>query len=113
MKTTIRIAVVCIVLGVFALMFKAKDDAPATTVPATTSELVATPTLCTTSSGTTYTCTSFAAPPAVIVPQESAEAQRYRKPCADVKYLAERRPLSDWTQQDLDAVRSCKQMGLY
>ena len=56
--------------------------------------------------------TAPASKPAVI-PQESEETKRYRRLCANEKYLAERRPLSEWTQQDLDAVRGCKQLGLY
>jgi hypothetical protein len=51
--------------------------------------------------------------PAVVVPQESEETKRYRKLCANEKYLAERRPLAEWTQQDVEVIRYCKQKGLY
>jgi hypothetical protein len=44
---------------------------------------------------------------------ESAERAHYRHLCENEKYLADRRKLSDFTQQDLDAIRGCKQMGLW
>jgi hypothetical protein len=49
------------------------------------------------------------------VPPESAETvlQRQRKLCENEKYLADRRKLSDFTRQDLDAIQACKQLGLY
>jgi len=46
-------------------------------------------------------------------PVESVERARYRHLCENEKYLADRRKLADFTQQDLDAIRGCKQMGLW
>ena len=46
-------------------------------------------------------------------PVESAERAHYRHLCENEKFLADRRKLSDFTQQDLDAIRGCKQMGLW
>ena len=46
-------------------------------------------------------------------PIESAERAHYRHLCENEKYLADRRKLADWTQQDFDAVKGCKQMGLW
>jgi hypothetical protein len=55
----------------------------------------------------------FAAPAKKSIPVESDQTARYRKACANEKYLADRRKFADFTTQDLKVIQACKQLGFW
>jgi hypothetical protein len=103
----VTIAACCILVAMFALLgIRQAHDfhrAPAFTQPvATVANVPIEP-----------SAAQKAAPPWESVPAETAEQKRFRKDCADEKYLAERRKFSDWTANDLKIARACEQNGYW
>lgn len=57
---------------------------------------------------------SIAEPVAPPVPTTLEQLRKSRRePCANIKELADRRKVADFTANDLDRIRVCKELGLW